>query len=940
VAANYSVNIHLDTKSARDALDTLEKRVNTLRRNLNAPIKIESKATLIKQKQVALEDKKFAMMHRTRRLGDQLIRFEEQGLKVGRLKLEIMNAARHTDKEHFQTAKDALKFVADELKTIEKQTQAKVKNAGVDKQKLRDLDVMIRKKRLELSLIRTAGKVADFNARQRKGIGPNNLLGLPSTEKLKPEKRGIEILDLERRPNEQREKALKQATKDRSTALGLEKKLEDLRRRANDRNLGLKNNQEILNNFAKAGLGIQSKKFDLVKEELSKAELLIATAKKNAAANKQINDSMKQAETQSQKRFGMETKIRELEAKGVNTAKIRVKMGEVEKAQNKGEFTAVKKLNKEIGAEIARENSKLKILKLQNKERMEANKLTEKESVAQGPFSRISERGLRSSESVSRDVEGRRTFMNNPLVGGVSRVLPRFMQPTKGFDVGSAMISGGFPLLFGQGPVTAAAGALGGGIGGMFGQMGGFAGGIAATSLVQSINQALTAMSELGKAMGPFTQNSQALTDSLGLQGSAEEARIRLIEQSEGKTAAFNASMQLMATRIGEDGVKNLEEFGETTRLLGSELSLATTQLQALGAAAANAALNFLGLTERLEKSAATRSVADAAARGDTTAQDLVGRRKEIEAMRGQGGEGKRKQILLDILEAEEKIFAIREKTAVQADVATTSFDSMVRSLKAENEEAQRLVDLREKGINPAIAKTIAGLEKEASLAKDILKVKMEEIRQNPERKGILNENELAELETYQTKVDEIDKALAGTTKLVKETNELNDVADKTADAFKAIGEEIENSIKDNLRDAITGAQSLGDAVGNVLDSIKNKILDTILDNAFDGLGGGISGLFGKIFPMAKGGPVMAGGRYLVGERGPELFTPGNSGNIIPNDKLISGGSSVTNNISISVDASNSDVQSDSGGQQFGDALATAIQLEIVKQKRSGGLLA
>ena len=35
----------------------------------------------------------------------------------------------------------------------------------------------------------------------------------------------------------------------------------------------------------------------------------------------------------------------------------------------------------------------------------------------------------------------------------------------RGFDVGSALISGGFPLLFGQGPVTAAAGALGGGIG-------------------------------------------------------------------------------------------------------------------------------------------------------------------------------------------------------------------------------------------------------------------------------------------------------------------------------------------------------------------------------------------------------------------------------------------------------------------------------------------
>ena len=36
------------------------------------------------------------------------------------------------------------------------------------------------------------------------------------------------------------------------------------------------------------------------------------------------------------------------------------------------------------------------------------------------------------------------------------------------FDTQSALISGGFPLLFGQGPLGALAGGLGGGIGGMF----------------------------------------------------------------------------------------------------------------------------------------------------------------------------------------------------------------------------------------------------------------------------------------------------------------------------------------------------------------------------------------------------------------------------------------------------------------------------------------
>ena len=38
----------------------------------------------------------------------------------------------------------------------------------------------------------------------------------------------------------------------------------------------------------------------------------------------------------------------------------------------------------------------------------------------------------------------------------------------------------------------------------------------------------------------------------------------------------------------------------------------------------------------------------------------------------------------------------------------------------------------------------------------------------------------------------------------------------------------------------------------------------------------------------ASGGPVRGGTSYLVGEMGPELFTPGGSGNITPNDKLAS----------------------------------------------------
>jgi len=49
---------------------------------------------------------------------------------------------------------------------------------------------------------------------------------------------------------------------------------------------------------------------------------------------------------------------------------------------------------------------------------------------------------------------------------------------------------------------------------------------------------------------------------------------------------------------------------------------------------------------------------------------------------------------------------------------------------------------------------------------------------------------------------------------------------------------------------------------------------------------------------MAKGGSVSGGKSYIVGEQGPELFTPGSSGNITPNDQL-GGGGNITLNINV-----------------------------------------
>ena len=198
----------------------------------------------------------------------------------------------------------------------------------------------------------------------------------------------------------------------------------------------------------------------------------------------------------------------------------------------------------------------------------------------QGPFSRLSDRQ-------SRDVTGRRSRLNNPIGGLATRLGAR-----RGFDFGSAAISGGFPLLFGQGPGVAAAGALGGGIGGMFGQMGGFAGGIAATAAVQSIQNAINGIGELGQAMNRLNPNISAMSQAMGIAGTVEEKRLQLIEQNLGKQAAFNAALEMLGEKIGADQAEELRKFGETFQRLGNEVTLFFTKVQAAIAKLLNQALD------------------------------------------------------------------------------------------------------------------------------------------------------------------------------------------------------------------------------------------------------------------------------------------------------------------------------------------------------------
>lgn len=97
-------------------------------------------------------------------------------------------------------------------------------------------------------------------------------------------------------------------------------------------------------------------------------------------------------------------------------------------------------------------------------------------------------------------------------------------------------------------------------------------------------------------------------------------------------------------------------------------------------------------------------------------------------------------------------------------------------------------------------------------------------------------------------------------------------------------------AIKDGLSGALDWAKdkfnAVRDGIGGFIDKIKDawdwvkkladRISDSALGQAIGGITSAVSGVFGG--GRAAGGPVAAGTTYLVGERGPELFTAGSSG--------------------------------------------------------------
>ena len=138
------------------------------------------------------------------------------------------------------------------------------------------------------------------------------------------------------------------------------------------------------------------------------------------------------------------------------------------------------------------------------------------------------------------------------------------------------------------------------------------------------------------------------------------------------------------------------------------------------------------------------------------------------------------------------------------------------------------------------------------------------------------------------------------------------------------------------FEDLILATDDFNKSLADTLRSLATMVLRYGINAAAGADGAGFfSFLAGSLKFRANGGPVTGNRPYIVGERGPELFVPGASGNVVPNHAM--GGANVT----VNVDASGTQAQGNQpNAKLLGQAIGAAVQAELIKQKRPGGLLA
>lgn len=106
------------------------------------------------------------------------------------------------------------------------------------------------------------------------------------------------------------------------------------------------------------------------------------------------------------------------------------------------------------------------------------------------------------------------------------------------------------------------------------------------------------------------------------------------------------------------------------------------------------------------------------------------------------------------------------------------------------------------------------------------------------------------------------------------------DAAGVLREAFEEAGAAISEALEDAARTGELSFKAMAEAILQDLAALAiEHFVSGPLEDWAGRIGEGLGAVLGQ---RAQGGPVLAGERYLVGEGGPEVFTPSTSGSIQP----------------------------------------------------------
>ena len=481
-------------------------------------------------------------------------------------------------------------------------------------------------------------------------------------------------------------------------------------------------------------------------------------------------------------------------------------------------------------------------------------------------------------------MKGNSSMLN--IVGGQLLPGPRALGGRIGFDrdgaLQSALISGAFPLLFGQGPITAAAGALGGGLGqGLKGGQWGFAGGLAATSAVNAISSTISSLRNLGEALTTTAGTIDLMKERSLFSSDAVQRQAEALQKAGMETELNTLLTKELAATLGIQGVRGLQELGQTSKEAAKEWGILTTQLQLLLAGP------LKGILEVVNKLVSTYTVGNQISAGIAAIRE-----KDPEAATELINRINRNKTLV------EKSRAIAEGSILFGPGGKKILDATTGGISLSGVGLDRRLDIleiinqkqSELGITPgkldfkdtgAKASTkLTDLKEEVALLEQSLALGTERAEIESKAAKIFEEQKLLRKDVKNSLRDEIVLELEREAALKKQI-----------ELYQNVRNIIEQGIGNAIEGLIRRTKTLSEALADIAGSLGRAFLNAGINAVVGSVTGGIGGVPTGDIPIDgvrrnSGGPVAGGSPYLVGESGPELFIPGSNGQVTSNNAL------------------------------------------------------